>query len=136
MISREQWNEMLDRPAAQWSLFVLGIIMIIVSPVAGLIPGPGGVIVFGLGLGLMLKTSMWAKRHYVRFKKWQPKIARWTDWGLMRKSAKRREAIRKERQAMGCPVPPDERDPGAIDAVLPAPPIDRSINVRPDGCGD
>ena len=98
MISREQWNEMLDRPAAQWSLFVLGIIMIIVSPVAGLIPGPGGVIVFGLGLGLVLKTSRWAKRHYVRFKRWQPKAGSWADWGLRRRSARRREAIRKEQK--------------------------------------
>jgi hypothetical protein len=69
--------------------------MILVSPVFGAIPGPGGVIVFGLGLGLVLKTSMWAKRHYVRFKRWQPKVARWTDWGLRRKSALRREALRK-----------------------------------------
>jgi hypothetical protein len=38
---------------------------------------------------------MWAKRHYVRFKRWQPKAGRWTDWALQRRSAKRREAIRK-----------------------------------------
>jgi hypothetical protein len=38
---------------------------------------------------------MWAKRRYVRFKRWQPKAGRWTDWALRRGSAKRREAIRK-----------------------------------------
>ena len=136
MITRKQWNDFTDLPAVQWTLFGIGLALVLVSPLLGALPGPGGVIVFGVGLGLMLKTSMWAKRHYVRFKKWQPKIARWTDWGLMRKSARRREAIRKERQAMGCPVPPDERDPGAIDKVLPGPPVDRSIPVRPEGCGD
>jgi hypothetical protein len=41
---------------------------------------------------------MWAKRHYVRFKRWQPKVGRWTDWGLRRRSAKRREAMRKSRE--------------------------------------
>ena len=136
MITRKQWNEFVDLPAVQWTLFGIGLVLVILSPLLGALPGPGGVIVFGLGLGLMLKTSMWAKRHYVRFKKWQPKIARWTDWGLMRKSAKRREAIRKERQAMGCPAPADERDPGPIDKVLPGPPVDRSIHPRPEGCGD
>jgi len=98
MISRQQWNAMLDRPSAQWALFVVGIIMIIISPVAGLLPGPGGVIVFGFGLGLVLKTSQWAKRRYVHFKRWQPKAGRWADWGLMRRSARRRERLRKERE--------------------------------------
>ncbi len=98
MISREQWNDFVDTPAVQWSLFALGVVMIILSPIVGAIPGPGGVIVFGLGLGLVLKTSMWAKRHYVRFKRWQPKAGRWADWGLRRRSARRREAIDKERK--------------------------------------
>ncbi len=47
------------------------------------------------GLALILKTSMWAKRHYVRVKRWQPKAGRWMDWALRRPSAKRREALRK-----------------------------------------
>ena len=95
MITREQWNAFLDRPAVQWTLFIVGIVMIILSPVAGVIPGPGGVIVFGLGLGLVLKTSIWAKRHYVKFKRWQPKAGRWADWGLRRRSARRKEALRR-----------------------------------------
>ena len=44
---------------------------------------------------MVLKTSMWAKRHYVKVKRWQPKAGRWTDWALRRPSAKRREAVRK-----------------------------------------
>lgn len=98
MITRKQWNDFQELPAVQWTLFVVGIIMIILSPVAGVIPGPGGVIVFGFGLGLVLKTSIWAKRHYVRFKRWQPKAGSWADWGLRRRSARRRHAIRKERK--------------------------------------
>jgi hypothetical protein len=40
----------------------------------------------------VLKTSMWAKRNYVRLKRWQPKAGNWMDWGLRRKSAQRRQA--------------------------------------------
>ena len=100
MITRDQWNAFIDLPAVQWTLFGLGALMVLLSPVLGAIPGPGGVIVFGIGLGLMLKTSMWAKRHYVRFKRWQPKVGRWADWGLRRRSAKRREALRKQQQEL------------------------------------
>ena len=96
MWTRQQWDGFVELPAVQWTLFVLGIIMIILSPVAGVIPGPGGVIVFGFGLGLVLKTSMWAKRRYVHFKRWQPKAGGWVDWGLRRRSARRRAALRKE----------------------------------------
>lgn len=98
MITRKQWDQFVQTPAVQWTMFAIGVLMVLVSPVLGALPGPGGVIVFGLGLGMMLKTSMWAKRHYVRFKRWQPKVARWTDWGLMRKSAKRREERRKAKK--------------------------------------
>jgi hypothetical protein len=96
MISRDQWNRFVDLPVVEWSIFGLGVILIILSPLAGVIPGPGGILVFGLGLAMVLKTSMWAKRHYVRFKRWQPKAGRWADWGLRRRSAQRREAMLKE----------------------------------------
>jgi len=75
-------------------LFAIGVVLLVVSPLVGAIPGPGGIIVAGIGLALVLKTSMWAKRRYVRFKRWQPKAGRWTDWALRRESAKRREALR------------------------------------------
>ena len=74
---------------------------------------------------MVLKTSMWAKRRYVRFKRWQPKAGRWADWGLRRRSAKRREAIRKEREEIGCPPPADELNEGPIAAVIPGPPARR-----------
>ena len=75
-------------------MFAIGVVLLVVSPLVGAIPGPGGIIVAGIGLALVLKTSMWAKRRYVRFKRWQPKAGRWTDWALRRESAKRREALR------------------------------------------
>jgi hypothetical protein len=99
MIKREKWRSFIDHPVVEWSLFAVGLVMLVVSPLVGAIPGPGGIIVAGVGLALVLRTSVWAKRHYVRFKRWQPKAGRWTDWALRRESAKRREAIRKAEEA-------------------------------------
>ena len=100
MITRKQWIDFTQLPAVQWTMFGIGVVLMAVSPLLGALPGPGGIVVFGLGLGMVLKTSMWAKRHYVRFKKKQPKIARWTDWGLMRKSPKRRAERKKQQKAI------------------------------------
>ena len=80
---------------------MVGLLLIIVSPLAGAIPGPGGVFVFAAGLALALKNSEWAKRQSVRFKRKRPKAGRWADWGLRRRSARRREALRKARREQG-----------------------------------
>lgn len=95
MFSRRQWRRFIDNPVVEWAMFAVGVLLLIVSPLVGAIPGPGGLIVAGIGLALILRTSMWAKRRYVRFKRWQPKAGRWTDWALRRRSASRREAIRR-----------------------------------------
>ena len=95
MFTRDHGRSFIDHPVVAWTLFALGVILLAVSPLVGAIPGPGGVIVAGIGLALVLKTSMWAKRRYVKFKRWKPKAGRWTDWALRRRSAKRREELRK-----------------------------------------
>jgi hypothetical protein len=95
MISRDQLDRFIDHPVVEWSLLAIGVLLLILSPLVGAIPGPGGIIVAGIGLALILKTSVWAKRHYVKFKRWQPKAGRWTDWALRRRSAKRREELDK-----------------------------------------
>ena len=122
MLSAEQWRKFNDHPVVEWTIFAIGVLLIMVSPVLGAIPGPGGIIVFGLGLAMVLKTSMWAKRRYVRFKRWQPKAGRWTDWGLRRRSAERREARRKAREAREAPPPADESLEDGIAAMIPDPP--------------
>ncbi len=83
-------------PIVRRTLFLTGCLLIMVTPLVGPIPGPGGVIVFAAGLGLVLKNSEWAKRQYVRFKRNHPNKGRWADWGMRRESAKRREARLKE----------------------------------------
>jgi hypothetical protein len=96
MITRDQLRRFIDHPVVEWTLFAIGVVLLLLSPLVGAIPGPGGIIVAGIGLALILKTSSWAKRRYVKFKRWQPKAGRWTDWALRRSSAQRREALRKD----------------------------------------
>jgi len=100
MISRDQWRAFIDSPAVEWTIFVVGLLLLfVVAPLVGALPGPGGILVAGLGLAMVLKTSMWAKRRYVRFKRWKPKAGGWTDWALRRKSYLRRRDLEKQRQA-------------------------------------
>ena len=99
MRQRERWRKLLDSPIVEWALFVLGIVLVLAGFVLAPIPGPGGIFLLAPGLALILKTSLWAKRHYVRFKRWQPKAGHLADRALRRRSAKRREAVRKARRS-------------------------------------
>lgn len=104
MWKREQWRAFIDHPVTEWGIFVVGVILMILSPAFGVVPGPGGIFVFAIGLAMVLKTSMWAKRRYVHFKRWQPKAGRLTDWGLRRRSYRRREEMRKEQNGATSPT--------------------------------
>jgi hypothetical protein len=92
---REKWAKFLDNPMVEWSMFGLGLLLILAGLMLAPLPGPGGIFLIAPGVALILKTSMWAKRHYVRAKRWQPRAGRWMDWALRRPSARRRDAIRK-----------------------------------------
>ena len=98
MFTRRQWRQFFDQPWVEWAIFAVGVILLMLAPIVGALPGPGGIIIAGIGLALVLKTSMWARRRYVKFKRWQPKAGRWTDWALRRPSAKRREEMRKAQE--------------------------------------
>ena len=99
MMTRDQWRRFLDQPWVEWCLFALGVLLVIAGILVAPLPGPGGIFFIAPGLALVLKTSMWAKRRYVRFKRWQPKAGRWTDWGLRRaaRSAAKPSARRSSR---------------------------------------
>ena len=107
---RDKWRKFIDNPIVEWSILAAGILLIIGGLGIAPLPGPGGIFLIAPGVALVLKTSMWAKRRYVKFKRWQPKAGRWTDWALQRRSAKRREALRKAEQEQGGQVP--ESRPG------------------------
>ncbi|HEV2865062.1 MAG TPA: hypothetical protein VGX37_00970 [Allosphingosinicella sp.] len=105
MSVRSRWHEWGRIPLVRQCLFGVGVLLILVSPLVGAIPGPGGVLVFALGLGLVLKYSEWAKRQYVRFKRRHPNKGRWADWGLRRSSARRREERVKAQQEEQATLP-------------------------------
>ena len=95
MITRRQWQRFIDNPIVEWAIFAMGVVLLILAPVVGALPGPGGIIIAAIGLAMVLKTSHWARRRYVRFKRWQPKVGNVADLALRRPSARRRLAIRK-----------------------------------------
>ena len=100
----EHWAACTRIHAVRTTLVAIGFLLMIVAPVAGVIPGPGGIFVFAAGLALALKYSDWAKRKYVVFKRAHPKKGEWADWGLRRRSAQRRQALLKARAATDGPV--------------------------------
>ncbi len=77
-------------PTIRFCLFWLGVLLVIATPLVGVIPGPGGVFVFAGGLALMLQNSHWAKRRFVHAKRRWPKLGHYADIGLRRASARRR----------------------------------------------
>jgi hypothetical protein len=109
MWSRRKWRKVVDNPIVEWAMFAAGVLLLILAAVTGpLIPGPNGVIFAAAGLSLILKSSLWAKRHYARLKRKRVKIrgrhivlGEWTDWALRRKSAKRRKEVAKARDGGG-----------------------------------
>ncbi len=112
MITKAQWRKFIDHPVVEWSLFVLGVVLIIIGIVTGPIPGPGGIFFAAPGLALVLKTSIWAKRRYVKFKRWQPKVlgkqlepGSWTDMALRRRSARRRKEVKKQQRSSALDQP-------------------------------
>ena len=98
---RQKWLALGRVPAVRTGLFVLGILLILAAPAVGIFPGPGGIIVFAAGLGLVLKYSGWAKRRYVRFKRRHPNKGAWADWGMRRPSARRRQSLDRARRSDG-----------------------------------
>jgi hypothetical protein len=92
MTKRTRWQRWRRNPAMRHVLFALGWVLIVAAIPVGLLPGPGGVFVFAAGLALILEASPWAKRVYARVGRRWPKLGGWMDWGLRRRSAKRRIA--------------------------------------------
>lgn len=93
---RERWQAWRRTHAMQHVLFALGWLLILASPIVGLLPGPGGIFVLAAGAALVLETSLWAKKLYVRMKRRWPKTGEWLDRGLRRRSARRRREHRND----------------------------------------
>ncbi|WP_181883592.1 hypothetical protein [Sphingorhabdus pulchriflava] len=83
----------------QWVMIVLGWFLMILAPLIGWLPGPGGLILFPIGLALVLKNSRWAKKQFAHQAKRHPEYGEWANWAMRRKRFKTRP-----------PFPPVKRD--------------------------
>lgn len=77
-------------PAKRVGMLVLGIVLILVSPLLGALPGPGGIFVFAGGLVLVLRASRRARVHWARLKRRWPKTGHLVDRAMRRGSTRRR----------------------------------------------
>ncbi len=62
----------------------LGWTLIIGAVAIGPLPGPGPLVLAPIGMALILKNSIWAKRHYARLTKKHPQYGDWMHWMLRR----------------------------------------------------
>jgi len=69
---------------------MLGAMLIVVTPVVALLPGPGGIFTFAAGLALVLKHSRRARQRFARATRRYPRVGGLADRALRRPSAKRR----------------------------------------------
>jgi hypothetical protein len=96
MSMRSRWKSLSQIPAVRLVILIFGVLCMILAPLASPLPGPGGTVLFAIGLGLVLQTSAWARRRYVKFKRRYPRQGGWIDWGMRRKSHKRRAQVKKQ----------------------------------------
>ena len=95
MARRSFYQRIRQNAYVRFWLFILGCLLLLLVPVVGLLPGPGGVLLFPVGLALALQNSTWAKRVYSRFKRNHPRYAAWADRLMRRPSAARKRALEK-----------------------------------------
>jgi hypothetical protein len=68
------------------------VMVLVITPMVGVLPGPGGIFIFAGGLALLLKNSNWVKRLYTRYSRRFPRHGRLIDRVLRRPSAPRGRA--------------------------------------------
>ncbi len=113
----DRWRALGKVPAVRTALFLLGWLLLAITPLVGVIPGPGGIVTFGAGAALVLKYSPWAKRQYVRLKRRYPNKGAWADWSLRRCSARRREERRRRAEARRAAEAARERELARLERV-------------------
>ncbi len=77
-------------PVRRYAELALGWAALVATPFVGILPGPGGLFVFGFGATLILRNSAIARRFYVRRLQRWPRAKRWADWALRRETRRRR----------------------------------------------
>lgn len=55
-------------------LLATGWVLVVIGPIVGILPGPGGIPIVGAGLVLILSQSYTAKRVFVRWERRFPRV--------------------------------------------------------------
>jgi len=63
----------LLRTARRWALMAGGLLVVLLGILIAPLPGPGGIPVIAVGLMLILRSSFWAKRQFIRAQYARPK---------------------------------------------------------------
>lgn len=61
------------RVVKRWALMIGGLFVVLLGILIAPLPGPGGIPVIAVGLMLILKSSYWAKRQFIRAQYAKPK---------------------------------------------------------------
>jgi hypothetical protein len=70
--------------AYRWFMLVLGWLLVLGAPLLGPLPGPGPLLILPIGLAIILKHSLWAKKRYARAARRHPQYANWANWAIRR----------------------------------------------------
>ena len=84
----------------RWATIALGIFLLVLTPVVGIIPGPGGVVVFVLAVSVLSKEIPWVRRWFRTARTWIEK-----KWRTFRNTHKVRRVPRY------IPLPPIHHPP-------------------------
>jgi hypothetical protein len=78
---RTSWR---DSNAYRMVMLWLGWLLVLGAPLLGPIPGPGALLILPIGLAIILKHSLWAKKRYARAARLHPQYANWANWAMRR----------------------------------------------------
>jgi hypothetical protein len=79
--NRKTWR---DSSAYRLAMLSLGWLLVLGAPLLGPIPGPGALLILPIGLAIILKHSLWAKKRYARLARLHPQYANWANWAMRR----------------------------------------------------
>jgi hypothetical protein len=88
--AKKLWRE---TNAFRWLMLIIGWFLVIGAPLLGPIPGPGPLIILPIGLALILRNSLWAKKRYARLARRHPEYGRWANWAIGRSKVTHRPAF-------------------------------------------
>ena len=94
MVQHSKPGKSAQQRAVQLLMMLCGWALVISSPLVSWLPGPGGLLFFILGLGLILKNSHWARKQFARHSKKHPEYSLWVGWALRRKRFRKRPTFR------------------------------------------